>query len=192
MTSRTTTGLLAIALSATGALGAQAATAAPSAAPSAATAATTSCDTPWGSLPKANSTMAAGPLTNIRSGRHTCFDRLVVDLRGKPAGYSVAYVSQIVQDGSGAVVPVRGGAKLQITVNASALNSSGQVVYQPANPKEAVNVTTYSTLRQVRWLGTFEGYSGIGVGVRARLPFRVFALSDAAGSRLVIDIAHRW
>ena len=34
--------------------------------------------------------------------------------------------------------------------------------------------------------------STVGVGVRARLPFRVMTLADAGSSRLVIDIAHNW
>jgi len=32
----------------------------------------------------------------------------------------------------------------------------------------------------------------MGLGVRARLPFRVFTLTDATTSRLVIDVAHHW
>jgi hypothetical protein len=56
-----------------------------------------------------------------------------------------------------------------------------------------VNVTGYRTLRQVAHAGTFEGQTTIGVGVRARLPFRTFTLAGPGrGSRLVIDIAHRW
>ena len=47
--------------------------------------------------------------------------------------------------------------------------------------------------RQVAWAGSFEGYSSLGLGVRARLPFRVFALDGPdAGSRLVVDVAHFW
>ena len=40
--------------------------------------------------------------------------------------------------------------------------------------------------------GSFEGQTTFGVGVRTRLPFRVFALSGATGTKLVIDVAHRW
>lgn len=150
------------------------------------------CHYGWGSLPKVSSTMVAGPLTNLRSGKHTCFDRLVVDLRGSAPGYRVEYVDQIIQDGSGAIVPVRGGAKIKITVNAPAFDAQGNPAYQPANPKEAVTVTGYAALRQVRWLGSFEGTSEFGVGVRARTPFRVTKLTDSGSSRLVIDIAHNW
>jgi hypothetical protein len=33
----------------------------------------------------------------------------------------------------------------------------------------------------------------VGLGVRARLPFRVFKLDGPGeGSRLVIDVAHQW
>ncbi|TCN28598.1 hypothetical protein EV644_14512 [Kribbella orskensis] len=39
----------------------------------------------------------------------------------------------------------------------------------------------------------FEGQATFGVGVRARLPFHTFTLSGPGrGSRLVIDITHRW
>lgn len=58
---------------------------------------------------------------------------------------------------------------------------------------EALAVGGYDTFRQVAFLGTFEGETQIGLGVRARLPFRVFTLTGpGAGSRLVVDVAHRW
>ena len=37
------------------------------------------CGITWGSLAKASSTMVTRPITNVRAGRHACFDRLVVD-----------------------------------------------------------------------------------------------------------------
>lgn len=150
------------------------------------------CHYGWGSLPETSSVLTPGPLDNVRSGRHTCFDRIVIDLTGRAPGYRVEYVDRIVQDGSGAVVPVRGGAKIAIRVNAPAYDSTGQIHYQPVNPADAVDVTGYQTLRQVRWLGSFEGTSQLGVGVRARLPMRVVRLDDGRTSRLVIDIAHNW
>ena len=44
----------------------------------------------------------------------------------------------------------------------------------------------YQTFRQVAWAGSFEGATTVGLGVRARLPFRVHTLPD----RIVIDVAH--
>src|SRR5262249_2306037 len=61
------------------------------------------------------------------------------------------------------------------------------------NCHELVNVTGWRTFRQVADGGSFEGYTTIGLGVRARLPFRVFTLpGPGAHSRLVIDVAHHW
>jgi len=49
-------------------------------------------------------------------------------------------------------------------------------------------VAGYTTFRQVAWGGSFEGYSTVGLGVRARLPFRAFRSTN----HLVIDVAHHW
>ncbi|MEJ7583289.1 MAG: hypothetical protein WKF43_04210 [Acidimicrobiales bacterium] len=136
----------------------------------------------------------AGPHHQPPAGRHTCYDRLVVDLRSTPApGYFVRYVSQVVEDGSGEPVPLRGGAFLHVTVRAPAHDGQYGPTYDPPNPAEAVNVTGFGTFRQIAFAGTFEGVTTVGLGVRARLPFRVFTLAGpGAGTRLVIDVAHRW
>ena len=160
----------------------------------ASTTTTTSCPRGWGSLPEANSRMTQAPVTAVRTGRHACYDRLVFDLRGRAPGYDVRYVGTVYQDGSGFRVPLRGGAKLQIVVRAPAYDiSTGKPTYTPNNPKELSNVTGYSTFRQVAFAGSFEGQTTIGLGVRARLPFRVFTLAGpGSGSRLVVDVTHHW
>jgi hypothetical protein len=154
----------------------------------------TSCPRGWGSLPEASNRAAASSLTGVRAGRHACFDRLVIDLRGRPVGYHVSYVRSVHQDGSGQLVPLRGGARIAVVVRAPAYDATtGRPTYQPANRRELVNTQGYRTFRQVAWAGSFEGQSTIGLGVRARLPFRVFTLTGpGAGSRIVIDVAHRW
>lgn len=150
------------------------------------------CGITWGSLAKSNSQMTQAQLTNVRAGTHECYDRLVVDINGKGAGYDVRYVSQVVQDGSGKPVALRGGAFIQVVVRAPSYNQQGQLTYN-INRSELVNVTGFPTFRQVAGAGTFEGQTTIGLGVRARLPFRVFTLDGpGGGSRLVIDVAHKW
>lgn len=63
----------------------------------------------------------------------------------------------------------------------------------PRSRKDLVGVNGWDTFRQVAWAGSFEGQTTIGLGVRARLPFRVFVLDGpSGGSRLVIDVAHFW
>lgn len=151
------------------------------------------CGLVWGSLTKTDPAMSQAQVTNVRTGQHYCFDRLVIDLNGPVAGYTVRYVPQVTQDGSGLPVPLRGQAFLQITANAPAYDGSGNATYNPADRNELSNVSGYQTFRQVAWAGSFEGYSSLGLGVRARLPFRVFALDGPdAGSRLVVDVAHFW
>lgn len=161
--------------------------------PGPASATTSYCGLVWGSLAKADRDMSTAQVTNVRTGRHYCFDRLVVDLNGSAAGYYVRYVSQVTQDGSGFTVPVRGGARLQITINAPSYDANGKATYNPANKAELTNVSGYQTFRQVAWAGSFEGYTTLGLGVRARLPFRVFTLDGpGTGSRMVVDVAHFW
>jgi hypothetical protein len=152
------------------------------------------CGITWGSLAKTNATMVRGPITNVRAGTHACYDRLVVDLRGtgRP-GYDVRYVNNVHTEGQGALVPLRGGAKLQIVTRAPAYNSLGQSTYKPANTKDIVNVSGFPTFRQAAWAGSFEGQSTIGLGVRARLPFRAWTYTDTSGnSHLVVDVARYW
>ncbi|MHA7180662.1 AMIN-like domain-containing (lipo)protein [Arthrobacter sp. MDB2-24] len=150
------------------------------------------CGITWGSLAKVATSTSTAPITNVRSGRHACFDRLVIDARGHVSGYRVAYVNQVRADGSGMVVPVRGGARLSVTVNAPAYYN-GMSTYPRSNDRELVNVAGYSTFRQVAWAGSFEGYTTLALGVRARLPVRVFVVpGPGAGSRVVVDVAHRW
>lgn len=171
---------------------ATATTVAPSATatPRTATAATAKapyCGIRWGSLAKAAEPTATAPLTNVRAGRHPCFDRLVLDL-GRADGYHVRYVATVTQDGSGRPVPVRGGARLLVVAIAPDHDAGYHPTFTPRNRRELVPVTGWTTFRQVAWAGSFEGRSSIGLGVRARLPFRVFTLPG----RIVVDVAHRW
>jgi hypothetical protein len=137
----------------------------------------TTCATSWGSLAKSAARSGQPTLVGLRTGRHACFDRLVVDLTGTGSGYRLRYVSAVRDQGRGAVVPLRGGAFLQLDVHASATR-------RPVLP----SVAGYTTFRQVGWGGSFEGESTVGLGVRARLPFHAFR----NGTDLVIDVAHRW
>ncbi|MGA8046624.1 MAG: hypothetical protein WCA30_10230 [Dermatophilaceae bacterium] len=153
------------------------------------------CGIVWGSLAKSARPLSTGAVVGVRSGRHACFDRLVIDLRAASRpGYDVRYVSSVHADGSGAVVPLRGGAAIRVMVDAPAYDSQGRATYLPTNRRELVDASGYRTFRQAAWAGSFEGRTTIGLGVRARLPFRAFTLTDSATgtTRLVVDVAHRW
>jgi len=151
------------------------------------------CGIQWGSIEKEDADMSAASLADVRAGRHACFDRLVLDFSGDIEGYRVSYVSSVRQDGSGLAVPLRGGADLQIVATAPAYTGAGKATYEPHSQTNLVSVSGWNTFRQVAWAGSFEGQTTIGLGVRARLPFRVFVLDGpGGGSRLVIDVAHFW
>ncbi|AIY00394.1 hypothetical protein ART_0795 [Arthrobacter sp. PAMC 25486] len=151
------------------------------------------CGITWGSLAKTAGIGSTATITNVRAGRHACFDRMVIDITGHATGYNVRYVSNVTSPGSGMTVPLRGGAYLQLTVLAPAYNASGNATYQPANRNELVNTSGYATFRQLAMAGSFEGRTTLGLGVRARLPFQVFLLDGPGNStRVVVDVAHRW
>jgi hypothetical protein len=149
------------------------------------------CGLTWGSLPE-----SAGPdttpskLTDVRTGRHECWDRAVFDLNGPASGYDVRYVDQLLAEGSGNVIPLAGGAKLAVVVRAASHDDNGNTTYPGVTGRTlpGVNVTGYSTFRDTKFAGSFEGQTTIGIGVRAKLPFRVFKLDN----RLVLDVAHFW
>lgn len=166
--------------------------------PSSAQAVIPYCNIRWGSLEKSSSattnpTAPSGHLVGVRSGTHQCYDRLVLDVDGHSHGYRVAYVDQVRQPGSGHVVPTAGGARLQVTVVAPAYDDAGRATYSPADRARLTDLTGHHTFKQVTWAGSFEGQSTVGLGVRARLPFRAFTLSGPGdGSRLVVDVARYW
>lgn len=144
-------------------------TPASAAAPAPAALASASCPTVyWGSLAKTSSLSTHSAVENLRTGRHLCFDRLVIDLAGPAASHSARYVSELTGIGSGLQVDTTGGANLEILVQAP--------VTEDFNPGAEVKNLGYTTFRQLVWLGSFEGQTKVGLSTRARLPMRVFAL----------------
>lgn len=151
------------------------------------------CGITWGSMTKSAPDTASPEFEDVRAGRHSCYDRMVIDIDGRGAGYHVGYVTEVREDGSGEVVPLRGGADLSVIVTARAYDSSGESTYNPKNRDELANVSGYRTFRQIAFAGSFEGQTTVGLGVRARLPFRAFTLNSPDGdSRVVVDVAHSW
>jgi hypothetical protein len=155
-----------------------------------------SCAVTWGSRPKSAPFESNRPLVDVRTGRHACFDRMVLDIRGDApataAGYHVRYVPTFHQDGSGRPLVIRGGAILEIVVGAPSYDpETHEPTYhgaRPGRPLPGVDLAGYRTFRDARYGASYEGTTQLGLGVRARLPFRVFPLGD----RVVVDVAHSW
>jgi hypothetical protein len=154
---------------------------------------------PWGTEPEVGSpVMSAAPLYLVRVGQHPCYDRVVFDVNGPDGvGYAVRYVPLVRADGSGKPVPVAGGAALEVVVRAPFLGTDNQG-HQPSRRVPGVGenlvapsrVAAWSSLRQVAFAGSFEGQTTTAVGVRDRLPFRVFVTADGGYRHVVVDISH--
>lgn len=152
------------------------------------------CGITWGSLDKAHDAPSPEALVNARTGRHDCFDRVVFDFQGPATGFRVGYTDQVVGEGKGEPLGVAGGARLAVVLQEPAYdNWTGAATYPHRVGDHVADVTGYRTLRDLVYGGTYEGYTTFGVGVRARLPFRVFTLAGpGSGSRIVLDVAHKW
>jgi hypothetical protein len=152
----------------------------------------------WGTGLQQRPSSSSAPVYLVRAGRHECSDRVVFHLNGPdPVGYSVRYVDLVREDGSGRPVPVAGAAALQVVINAPALGHDdhgyvGKVLAEPgADFYTPTQLAGWSSLREVRYAGSFEGQTTIAVGVRARVPFRVFTVLDRGGHyrSVVLDLA---
>ena len=149
------------------------------------------CGITWGSLTRSagTTTTPSSDLTGIRAGQHDCYDRLVLDLSNVtgPVRYTVGYTT-VRGVGTGTAIPLAGDGDLSIT-----LWAHGESLTFP-DPSHVADVAGFRTFRQVASGGSFEGVTVLGLGVRARLPFRVFVLDGPTSSqkRLVVDVAHLW
>jgi len=160
------------------------------------------CGITWGSTYKNNySAVSYGTsIFDVRTGRHDCYDRMVFDLSGTAGGYFVGYVPAVYTEGKGDYVPITGGATLQIVVGAPTYDANYKSTYlkldahgnkvpvMPQDKLPRVDLTGYTTFRDARYAGSFEGQSTFGLGVRAKLPFRV--VKD--GAKIYVDVAHKW
>ncbi len=149
------------------------------------TAAPASCSTHWGTGPRHKDQMVQTKVRAVRVGVHACFDRLVIDLgTGRAPGYRVSYVRAFYADGSGKLVRTSGHAKLLVTVQAPAAASFN------ASNRHLVNVAGFPVFRQVAGLGSFEGITSLGLGLKAKEPFRVLEYQNTSHRFvLVIDVA---
>jgi Sporulation and spore germination len=122
-------------------------------------------------------------LNGVRVGQHAGagFDRVVFDLTGLP-GYQVHRVRQVIQDGSGNALTLRGDAFLTVRLEpAVAHDAEGR----STAPRRIV--PSFTQLKEVRLAGDFEGAVTYGLGVAAQSDFRVTTLTNPR--RLVVDLA---
>lgn len=137
-------------------------------------------------------TAAAAPaptipvLTNIRTGQHPGFDRVVLDLSGPAPAVTNKWVDELIADGSGEIVWLTGEHFVEVVANpAAAHNSSGASTYGGPTKFRARDLRN---VMAVTITGDFEAYLSIGLGTRSRTWVRTFTLT--APTRLVVDVGH--
>jgi hypothetical protein len=118
---------------------------------------------------------------NVENGES--FDRLVLEFTGGLPGYRAGYVDQVVQDGSGAPVPMQGQAYFEIVVHPAASHddNGGPTLRDPRSGGGLPALVEYSMLSD------FEGYVQIAAGLDDVVGFRVVELTGP--NRLVFDFA---
>ncbi|MFE7776280.1 hypothetical protein ACFU5O_20800 [Streptomyces sp. NPDC057445] len=151
------------------------------------------CATSWGSGTKSAVESATMRLKVIVTSQSRCYDRMIFHVKGVHSNisYHVGYVTTFQQDGSGERIPVRGGGILQIFVSAPSYDpETGSPTYagKAGKPLPGVTVAGYRTFKDAKFGASFEGRTQIGLGVRAKLPFRAVQ----SGDKLIVDVAHTW
>src|SRR3712207_4266755 len=124
-------------------------------------------------------------LVGVRAGRNKDFDRLVFDFEGPAPGFRVQYVDQLIEDGTGDPIPLRGRAVVEIILQpATAHRDDGTTTWTGPIP----DVTGFAAFRQIADAGDFEGVLTWGIGVAARTGLRASTLSGP--TRVAVDVVH--
>jgi hypothetical protein len=140
--------------------------------------------------------LSPAPLTQVRVGQHSCYDRVVFDVAGSdPVGFIASYVPVVRADGSGESVPVAGTQALEVVVRAPFVGTDDPQAWQdmPRVGDDLVaadSLSGWSALRSVTFAGSFEGQSTIAVGVQDKRSFRVWTSGTGDQQQVVLDIAH--
>ncbi len=126
-------------------------------------------------------------VTEVRAARHDGYDRVVFELAGPgdaQAGWTVGYTDDPRTQGEGAVVDLPGEATLSVLLTGTSYPAdTGAPAYDSSRLLLGDGL---ALVTDVSYGGTFEGQDDAFVGVRTRVPFRVFRLSSP--ERVVIDL----
>lgn len=123
-------------------------------------------------------------LTNIRTGQHPGFDRVVLDFVGPAPTVSGTWTDELVSDGSGEIFWLTGEHFVAVVTNpAYAHNDAGNPTYTGPQKFRTRNLRN---VMAVGLTGDYEGYVSIGLGTRTQTWVRTFTLSSP--TRVVIDV----
>ncbi|WP_143466918.1 AMIN-like domain-containing (lipo)protein [Lentzea kentuckyensis] len=119
-------------------------------------------------------------LTDVRTGHHAAYDRVVFDLTGDQVPVSINTISEPVSCGSGKPISAVGVEFIEVRLQPA----DGQLY------KKSRNITTgLPTAQSVVFTCDFEADLSIAIGVNHRNP-RVVAGYYVSPLRYVVDIYH--
>ncbi len=126
-------------------------------------------------------------LSDIRTGRHADFDRVVLDMSGLPAEHRVMVRTEVSQCASGNPITLPGNQVLLVSlIGAAAYDENGNPTYTGSR-----NFATpgLGNVRGIAFQCDWEGTLNIAVGYDDTYAWhRVFTLTNP--NRVVIDIGH--
>ncbi|WP_156212879.1 AMIN-like domain-containing (lipo)protein [Lentzea aerocolonigenes] len=134
------------------------------------------------------SASAAGTtlLTNVRTGHHPTFDRVVFDLTGAEPGASVTRTTEPTSCGSGKPVSALGEEFLEVRLQPAAAHENGHSTYPGSRKFE----TGLPTAQSVAFTCDFEAVLSIAIGVnRKNASYHAWFTTDGP-LRYVVDIDH--
>jgi hypothetical protein len=122
----------------------------------------------------------AKPITEVRTGQQTGYDRFVLQFSTAVPGYTVKRQSSpsVTTDPKGESVNLAGSAALIVSLNPASSYGS----YSGSTDIK----TGFTMLREARQIGDFEAVNSWGLGLSSGACFRAFTLSSPA--RLVVDV----
>ncbi|GEM_PF-1273454 len=137
----------------------------------------------------ADDNLGNGLLSDVRTGHHPTFDRVVFEFCGT-AAVSIrwlGYVDEVRHDASGQPVPLAGHAFVRVAMNAT--TDTARYATDPQNAPRYTGPTRVSPngalLKEVALAGDFEGVLSFGIGIDH--PTGVHVLKLASPPRVVID-----
>ena len=123
-------------------------------------------------------------LVAIRGAHHPettpKYDRVVFEFKGPVPQIEIKYVKELIEDGSGFPVVIKGSAILAVRFTPAQAHTS---LGQPSAPKRVA--LTLPLVKEVVDAGDFEAVVTYGVGVMQRAEVRNTTMVDA--SRVVVD-----
>ncbi len=125
-------------------------------------------------------------VTDVRTGEHTYFDRVVFEIGGEgEAGWQMTYVDEAREPGTGDPVDVAGDAVLEVVVTGVALPADLPDDLEIWDG-DRVQTGEDGVVTEVVGSALFEGRHTFFIGVDEAQPFVVERLSDP--QRIVIDV----